>query len=263
MKLNGTRSFVCVDAMRVKRQGVNARGWCQQLWLRFGEKKFWRSEELCRLCHMPAKLNMASNGYRQSGYKNESSALCYEEVRCIVADFESTGREVRADHDQAGWNGLTMSVDWMLKNFCLVVDVSSLLEVITGRGELTECSKLMCFAKRGLNMVPGGSGQWDWRSVSAAVRHWRRTCQVQSRLGKGWNRPNTTYPNSKEEEKPVGRNHVELRNMRHGTSLADRAWCRSGNLKKNGAPVSIEKWTVIELFRPGSVMFSVRASVSF
>ena len=46
----------------------------------------------------------------------------------------------------------------------------------------------------------------------------------------------------------VGRNHVELRDMQHGTSLADRAWGRSGNIKKNGAPVSIEMWTVIELF---------------
>ena len=31
---------------------------------------------------------------------------------------------------------------------------SSFLEVITGRGELTECSKLACFAKRMLGMVP-------------------------------------------------------------------------------------------------------------
>ena len=38
------------------------------------------------------------------------------------------------------------------KSFALFF--SSLL-VITGRGELTECSKLTCFAKRMLDMVPG------------------------------------------------------------------------------------------------------------
>ena len=31
------------------------------------------------------------------------------------------------------------------------------LEVTTGRGELAECSKLTCFAKRMLDMVPGDS----------------------------------------------------------------------------------------------------------
>ena len=35
----------------------------------------------------------------------------------------------------------------------------SLLEVMTGREELTECSKLTCFAKRMLDMVPGDSGK--------------------------------------------------------------------------------------------------------
>ena len=35
----------------------------------------------------------------------------------------------------------------------------SLLEVMTGRGELTKCSKLTCFAKRMLDMVPGDSGK--------------------------------------------------------------------------------------------------------
>ena len=51
-----------------------------------------------------------------------------------------------------------MPVDWVLKNFALLF-FSSLLEVITGRGELTECSKLRCSAKRMLDMVPGGSGE--------------------------------------------------------------------------------------------------------
>ena len=57
-----------------------------------------------------------------------------------------------------------MTVDWVLKNFCLLF-FSSLLEVITGRGELTECSKLTCFAKRMLDMVPGGSGECQLRST--------------------------------------------------------------------------------------------------
>ena len=47
-----------------------------------------------------------------------------------------------------------MTVDWVLKTFALLF-FSSLLEVITGRGELTECSKLISFAKRMLDMVPG------------------------------------------------------------------------------------------------------------
>ena len=51
-----------------------------------------------------------------------------------------------------------MTVDWVLKTFAFVLMFSSLLEVITGRGELTECSKLTCFAQRMLHMVPGGSG---------------------------------------------------------------------------------------------------------
>ena len=50
-----------------------------------------------------------------------------------------------------------MTVDWVLKTFALFF--SSLLEVITGRGELSECSKLTCFAKRMLDMVPGGCGE--------------------------------------------------------------------------------------------------------
>ena len=60
-----------------------------------------------------------------------------------------------------------------------------LLEVIKGRGELTECSKLTCFAKRMLDMVPGTGGECDRRSVSADVRHRRRTYQVEGELGKG------------------------------------------------------------------------------
>ena len=51
-----------------------------------------------------------------------------------------------------------MTGDWVLKTIAFLF-FSSLLEVITGRGELTECSKLTCFAKRMLDMVPGGSGE--------------------------------------------------------------------------------------------------------
>ena len=49
-----------------------------------------------------------------------------------------------------------MTVDWVLKNFCLAV---VFFFVITGRGELTECSKRTSFAKRILDMVPGGSDE--------------------------------------------------------------------------------------------------------
>ena len=72
----------------------------------------------------------------------------------------------------------------MLKNFC-IVDVFFLLQVVTGRGELTERSKLTCFAKRLLDNRSGGSGEWHRRLASAAVRHGRRTCQVKKELGKG------------------------------------------------------------------------------
>ena len=52
-----------------------------------------------------------------------------------------------------------MTVDWVLKMFALLLMLYSRLEVITGPGKLTECSTLTCFAKRMLNMVPGGSGE--------------------------------------------------------------------------------------------------------
>ena len=112
---------------------------------------------------------------------------------------DSTCRQhVHVPADEGAWSGLT--VDWVLKNFGLASFFFSLLEVMTGRGELTECSKLTCFAKRMLDMVPGDSGKWDRRSLSATVRDRRLTCQVESELRKGKIRPNTTYPNSKEEE---------------------------------------------------------------
>ena len=101
--------------------------------------------------------------------------------------------------DEADWLWLSIGC-W--KTFAMLF-FSSLLEVITGRGELTECSKLTCFAKRMLDMVPGGSGEWDRGLVWAAIKHRSRTCQVDCELGKGKNRPNTAYPNSKEEEKAI------------------------------------------------------------
>ena len=86
----------------------------------------------------------------------------------------------------------------------------SLHEVMTGQGELTECSKLTCFAKRMLDMVPGDSGKWDRRSLSATVRDRRRTCQVESELGKGKNKPNTTYLSSKEKEKAILNARIQI-----------------------------------------------------
>ena len=97
----------------------------------------------------------------------------------------------------------------------------SLLEVMTGRGELTECSKLTCFAKRMLDMVPGDSGKWDRRSLSATIRDRRCTCQVESELGKGKNRPNTTYPSSKEEEKPSSTHECKFTNESKSRTEAD------------------------------------------
>ena len=108
------------------------------------------------------------------------------------------------------WRGLTMTFTWALKNFSLLFMFSFLLKVITGRGELTKCSKLMCLTKRMLNMVPGGSGEWDLRSVSAAVGHRPCTCQIESELGREKNSPNTTYPNSKAEEKAIPYARIQL-----------------------------------------------------
>ena len=50
----------------------------------------------------------------------------------------------------------------------------------------------------------------------------------------------------------AGRNHVELRDRRHATSLADRAWCRSGNVKKMAHPCRsrCELWSNCFFFSP-------------
>ena len=60
---------------------------------------------------------------------------------------------------RAGWG----RADWLSigcwKTLALLLLFFSLLEVMTARGELTECSKLTCFAKRMLDMVPGDSGK--------------------------------------------------------------------------------------------------------
>ena len=108
---------------------------------------------------------------------------------------------------KAHWLCRKDEVEWLSircwKTLFWLLMSSSVLEIITGR-DLIECSKLKCFAKRMLDMVPGGSGQWDRRSVlaPAAVRHRRCTCDVESELGRE-NMPNMTNKNSKEEEKAI------------------------------------------------------------
>ena len=92
--------------------------------------------------------------------------------------------------------------DWVLKNVCHGDVFFSSRSNYRARGAYWVFKADVLFEKL-LDMVPGGSGEWDRRSVSAAVRHRRRTCHVESDLGKGKNRPNTTYPNSKEEEKAI------------------------------------------------------------
>ena len=42
------------------------------------------------------------------------------------------------------------------------------------------------------------------------MKHRRRTCQFDCELGKGKNRPNTTYPNSKEEEKAILNARIQI-----------------------------------------------------
>ena len=46
--------------------------------------------------------------------------------------------------------------------------------------------------------------------MSAAIKHRRRTCQVDCELRKGKNRPNKTYPNSKEEEKTILNARIQI-----------------------------------------------------
>ena len=46
--------------------------------------------------------------------------------------------------------------------------------------------------------------------MSAAIKHGRRTCQFDCNLGKGKNRPNTTYSNSKEEEKAILKARIQI-----------------------------------------------------
>ena len=94
-----------------------------------------------------------------------------------------------------------MTVDWVLKNFCLVVLFFSSRSNHRAR-EAYWVFNADVLCERMLDIVPGGCGEWDRRSVSAAIKHRRCTCPVECELGKGKNKPNTTYPNSKEEEKP-------------------------------------------------------------
>ena len=100
--------------------------------------------------------------------------------------------------DEADWLWLSIEC-W--KTFALLF-FSSFLEVITGRGELTECSKLTCFAKRMLDMVHGGSGEWDRRSVPAAIKHRRCTCQVDCELGREKIGPIRRVQTPKKRKKP-------------------------------------------------------------
>ena len=46
--------------------------------------------------------------------------------------------------------------------------------------------------------------------MSAAIKHRRRTCQFDCESGKGKTRPNTTYPNSKEEEKAILNARIQI-----------------------------------------------------
>ena len=74
---------------------------------------------------------------------------------------------------------------------------SFLLEVITRRGELTKSSKLTSFAKRMLGAVVSEIDDWC-RLLSGTVGVLARSKRVG---GSEKKRRNTTYPNSKEEEK--------------------------------------------------------------
>ena len=46
--------------------------------------------------------------------------------------------------------------------------------------------------------------------MSAAIKHRRRTCQFDCEFGKGKTRPNTTYPNCKEEKKAILNARIQL-----------------------------------------------------
>ena len=119
--------------------------------------------------------------------------------------------------DEADWLWLSIGC-W--KTFALLF-FSSLLEVITGRGELTECSKLTCFEKRMLDMVPGGSGEWDRRSVSAAIKHRWRTCQFDCELGKGKIGPIRRIQTPKKRKKPSSTHESKFTNESQSRTQAD------------------------------------------
>ena len=127
---------------------------------------------------------MASNACHQSGYIRTVPVLSVaKKLAAPRPSSDSTcGQHVPAD--EGAWSGLTVNSCWKTLALLLLF-FFSLLEVMTGRWELTECSKLTCFAKRMLDMVPGDSGKWDRWSLSATVRDRRRTCQVESELGRG------------------------------------------------------------------------------
>ena len=97
------------------------------------------------------------------------------------------------------------------KTFVLLT-FSSLLEVIKGRGKLIECSERTCFAKGMLHMVPGGSGEYDRRSVLATVRGIVGVF-VRSKAswdGKNW--PITTIQTPKKKKKPSSTHNYKFTN---------------------------------------------------
>ena len=153
---------------------------------------------------------------------------------------DSTCRQhVRADEGE--WSGLT--VDWVLKNFGLVVVVFfSSRSNDRARGAYW-VFKADVLAKRMLDIVPGDSGKWNRRSLSATVRDRRRTGQFESELGKGKNRPNTTYPSSKEEEKAILNARIQIhervKEPNWGRRSIDRLLCACMHAMRRSCGVAV------------------------
>ena len=103
----------------------------------------------------------------ESGCKNGTGTFGWLETRCTAANSDSTGREVRAD--RAGCSGLTMTVDWVLKNFCLEVLFfsSQIKHMVRGAYWVFKADHdVLCEKNAGQACSPWLSGQWHSDSLT-------------------------------------------------------------------------------------------------
>ena len=150
---------------------------------------------------------MASNACHQSGYKTAPVLSVAKKLAALrptpTAPAANCGL-IR--QDEADWLWLSIGCR---KTFAMLL-FSFLLEVITGQGELTECSKRTCFSKN--------CSTWFLGAVVSEIDDRCRQLSgivgviVMSKAswGREKNRPNATYPNSKEEEKAILNARIQI-----------------------------------------------------